>query len=219
MVSSRPGPDGVGRNGRIQSFLHRPVATGRSGAPKSLGQVLASLWKMLRVDTVRMVQHYYLVKLVGARFVPRPLRFPLYRMAGVRIELSMIASGVFVGGPPSHLTIGRGTSINIDCVFDCLGRVTLGRNVMVGMGVMVVTSDHPVDESGRPQGEPVARDVVIGDGAWLGARATILPGVTVGEGAIISAGAVITRDCRPFAVYAGVPARLIKHLTTDMEQV
>lgn len=57
---------------------------------------------------------------------------------------------------------------------------------------------------------PVAGQVSIGDSCWLGARATILPGVTIGEGTIIGAGAVVTEDCKPGAVYAGVPARRIR---------
>ena len=82
-------------------------------------------------------------------------------------------------------------------------------------GVTIVTSDHPIGPDGRPQGDAVGREVVIGDRAWLGARSMVLPGVTIGEGAVISAGAVVTRDCRPYAIYAGVPARLVGHLQTE----
>jgi len=57
---------------------------------------------------------------------------------------------------------------------------------------------------------PVASEVRIGDRCWLGARAMILPGVTVGEGTIIGAGAVVNKDCEPGAVYAGVPARRVR---------
>jgi maltose O-acetyltransferase len=202
------------RERHLRQYLPRPqraVTVGRGGDPKSLGQLLRIVLQMVRDDLTGAAQYYYMVKLAGARFVPRPLRFLLYRAAGVRLQLSTVAPGVFVGGPPSHLTIGHGTSINVDCFFDCLARVTLGRNVMVGMGVTIVTSDHPIGPDGRPQGEVVGRDVVIEDGAWLGARSMVLPGVTVGEGAIVSAGAVVTRDCRPFSVYAGVPARLVGH--------
>jgi maltose O-acetyltransferase len=166
---------------------------------------------MIGDDAVTAVRYYLLVRLAGARIVFRPLRFLIYRAAGVRLKQSNIAAGLFLGGPPSNLTIGHGTSINVDCFFDCLGKVTLGRGVMVGMGVTIVTSDHPVGADGQPEGLPVGRDVVIEDGAWLGARSMILPGVTVGEGAIVSAGAVVTRDCRPLSIYAGVPARLVGH--------
>jgi maltose O-acetyltransferase len=191
---------------------------GQTGEPRSFGQALKIVSEMLLVDFVGALRYYYLVKFAGAWIIPRPLRFILYRLGGVRIQQARIASGIFVGGPGSNLSIGHGTSINVECFFDCLGKVTLGKQVMVGMGVMIVTSDHPLDPDGRPQRQSVGRDVVIGDGAWLGARCTILPGVTVGEGAVVSAGAVVTRDCRPFAVYAGVPARLVGHLRAQSDE-
>jgi maltose O-acetyltransferase len=190
----------------------RAVAVGRTGEPKNLRQAARIVARMLRDDFLMAAQYYFLVKLVGARFVPRLLRYALYRVAGVRLQQSDIGAGLFIGGPASNLTIGHGTSINVDCFFDCLAKITLGRNVMVAMGVMIVTSDHPLGPDGRPSGFPVGRDVVIGDRSWLGARSTILPGVTVGEGAVISAGSVVTRDCRPRAIYAGSPARLVGHL-------
>ncbi|GIG02717.1 acyltransferase [Catellatospora citrea] len=196
----------------MRSALRRPVATGETGAPKSLGQAVRIVLRMIWDDLTGALHYYYLVKLAGARIVPRPVRFVMYRLAGVRLQQSKIAPGLFIGGPPSNLTIGHNTSINVDCFFDCLAKVTLGRNVMVGMGAMIVTSDHEVGPDGTAQHQVIGRDVVIGDGVWLGARSTVLPGVTIGEGTIISAGAVVTRDCRPRAIYAGVPARLAGHL-------
>jgi maltose O-acetyltransferase len=218
MDSSEGRPVRVRRSAGRLSFLRGPVTVGRSGDPKTLGQALSIVLRALRQDVVSAARHYYLVGLVGARIVPRPVRFLLYRMAGVHVEYSDLAPGIFLGWPPSNLTIGQGTTINIDCFFDCLGKVTLGRNVMVGMAAMIVTSHHPIAPDGRPQRQSVGLDVVIGDGAWLGARSTILPGVTVGEGAVISAGAVVTRDCKPFAIYAGVPARLVGRLQTETEE-
>jgi acetyltransferase-like isoleucine patch superfamily enzyme len=197
------------------SLSQRPVAVGRSGEQKSVGSVIASVLRMTRDDLVTALRYYYLVRFAGARLVPRPMRYGLYRMAGMRLQLNSIAPGLFVGGPASNLTIGPGTSINVDCFFDCLAKVTFGSGVMVGMGVTIVTSDHPIGPDGRPQGVPVGREVVIEDRAWLGARSMVLPGVTVGEGAIVSAGSVVTRDCRPFAIYAGVPARLVGHVQTE----
>lgn len=191
------------------SFLRRPVAVGRTGEPKTIGQAAGVVGRMLRDDFVTAVRYYFLVKLAGARIVPRPLRYVMYRGAGMRLHRNDIAAGLFVGGPASNLTIGHGTTVNVDCFFDCLAKVTLGASVMVGMGVMIVTSDHETGPDGRPLPQVVGREVVIGDRAWLGARSVILPGVTVGEGTTISAGAVVTRDCLPNAIYAGVPARLI----------
>ncbi|GAA1026501.1 hypothetical protein GCM10009557_04460 [Virgisporangium ochraceum] len=189
------------------------MAIGRSGAQKSVGSAIAIALRMTRDDVLEALRYYYVVKFAGARLVPRPMRYALYRSAGMRLQLNSIAPGLFVGGPASNLTIGPGTSINVDCFFDCLAKVTFGREVMVGMGVTIVTSDHPIGPDGRPQ-SVVGREVVIEDRAWLGARSMVLPGVTVGEGAIVSAGSVVTRDCRPNSIYAGVPARLVGQVKT-----
>ena len=197
------------------SLLQRPVAVGRSGEQKSVGKAIGIVLRMIRADLAEAFRYTYVVKFAGSRWVPRPMRYVLYRVAGMRLQMNSIAPGLFVGGPASNLTIGPSTSINVDCFFDCLAKVTFGRGVMVGMGVTIVTSDHPAGPDGRPSGEPVGREVVIGDRAWLGARSMVLPGVTVGEGAIVSAGSVVTRDCRPFGIYAGVPARLVGHVQTE----
>jgi len=197
------------------SLLQRPMAVGRSGEQKSVGKAIGIALRMVRDDLIEALRYSYMVKFAGSRLVPRPARYVLYRIAGMRLQMNSIAPGLFVGGPARHLTIGPGTSINVECFFDCLAKVTFGSGVMVGMGVTIVTSDHPIGPDGRPSGEPVGREVVIGDRAWLGARSMILPGVTVGEGAIVSAGSVVTRDCREFGIYAGVPARLVGHVNTE----
>jgi maltose O-acetyltransferase len=75
---------------------------------------------------------------------------------------------------------------------------------------MIITSTHPIDGDGQVARMPVPSQVSIGDRCWLGARVTVLPGVTVGEGTIIGAGAVVTKDCKPGAVYVGVPARQVR---------
>ncbi len=75
---------------------------------------------------------------------------------------------------------------------------------------MILTSTHEIDENGQAARMPVARPVHVGDRCWLGARVTVLPGVTIGEGTIVGAGAVVTEDCKPGAVYVGVPARQLR---------
>jgi maltose O-acetyltransferase len=107
------------------------------------------------------------------------------------------------------LTIGSDTFVNRMCFFDLLAPVTIGRDCQIAQEVMFCTATHALLDGGfarRPHGSAVR----VGDGCWIGARATLLPGVTVGEGCVVGAGAVVTSDCDPGGVYAGVPARRIR---------
>ncbi|WP_277755135.1 DapH/DapD/GlmU-related protein [Pseudactinotalea terrae] len=103
--------------------------------------------------------------------------------------------------------IGEGAFINMGCMLSTHAPVTVGRGAYLGMGVTVMTSTHELGPSDARAGELITAPVVIGDGCWIGANATILPGVTIGAGTVIAAGAVVTRDCDPDSLYAGVPAQ------------
>jgi len=90
--------------------------------------------------------------------------------------------------------------------------VKCGKYVMFGPQVMVVGRDHLFQEPGVPvifSGRPPAEVTEIGDDAWIGARSLIIAGVTIGRGAIVAAGAVVTNDVAPYSIVAGVPARAI----------
>ena len=141
--------------------------------------------------------------------LPVSVRRALLRLAGLRI-------GAKVTGlkrcrfQSKQVSIGAGSFVNTGCQFEGLGRIDIGRDVFLGPQVMILTSAHDIDEDGQVARVPVAKPVRIGDRCWLGARVTVLPGVTIGEGTIIGAGAVVTRDCKPGAVYVGVPARQLR---------
>jgi maltose O-acetyltransferase len=92
--------------------------------------------------------------------------------------------------------------------------VTIGRDVMMGPGVILLTRNHRFDRLDAPmrlQGGAEERPVVIGDDVWIGTRAIVLPGVTVGDGAIIAAGAVVTAPVPSRAIVGGNPARIIRY--------
>jgi maltose O-acetyltransferase len=141
--------------------------------------------------------------------LPLTLRRGLLRLAGVRIG-AQVTGLKRCGFQAKRISIGDGSFVNVDCWFEGVGGVDIGRNVFLGPQVMVITSSHEIDSDGQTARMPVPSQVTIGDCCWLGARATILPGVTIGAGTIIGAGAVVTKDCKPGAVYAGIPARQIR---------
>lgn len=100
--------------------------------------------------------------------------------------------------------------VNIDCIVG--PRVTLGKYAMLAPEVAIVGRDHRIDKCGTPMifsGRPIVPLTTIGDDAWIGMRAVIMAGVTVGRGAIIAAGAVVTADVPAYEIHGGVPARKI----------
>ena len=108
------------------------------------------------------------------------------------------------------LRAGPHCFINRDC-WICPG-VRMGRYVMLAPEVAILGGDHVVDVAGQPiifSGRPEMTTTTIGDDVWIGFRAIINAGITIGNGAIIAAGSVVTKDVEPYAVVGGVPARTI----------
>lgn len=110
------------------------------------------------------------------------------------------------------LTVGAGSAIGPSSWIGASGRVTIGNDVLLGPGVIVIPENHVFQDTERTIKEQgVVRDeVIIEDDCWLGARATILSGVRIGRGSIVAAGAVVHRDVPPFSIVGGVPARILK---------
>lgn len=141
--------------------------------------------------------------------LPVSWRRRLLRLAGFRIGAKVTGLKQF-RSQSNRVSIGDGSFVNTGCQFEGFGHIEIGRDVFLGPQVMILTSTHDIDEDGTVERNPTAKPVRIGNRCWLGARATVLPGVTIGEGTIIGAGSVVTRDCKPGAVYVGVPARQLR---------
>jgi maltose O-acetyltransferase len=109
---------------------------------------------------------------------------------------------------PEGLRIGDQVDIGEFCVLRASGGVTIGDRVLIAAQSMITTRGHP---RGGPRYDVVEdAPVVIEDDVWIGGQATVLPGVTIGRGAIVAAGAVVTRDVPPGSIVAGVPAVVIE---------
>lgn len=143
--------------------------------------------------------------LFSSPLVPESQRWRALRAAGIKASPCTIAGRVFFGG--SNITIGTGCFINYGTFLDASAAITIGARVQFGPEVMVITGTHSIAGPQERAGANRALPVVIGDGCWIGARALILPGVTIGPGCVIAAGAVVTADCEAHSVHAGVPAR------------
>jgi acetyltransferase-like isoleucine patch superfamily enzyme len=110
------------------------------------------------------------------------------------------------------LRIGRSSFINARCHFDVTSPIEIGDRVALGQEVMIITGTHDTSDPACRSGAIVAAPVRVGPGAWLGARCVILPGVTIGEGAVVAAGAVVTQDVPPHTIAGGVPAKVLRSL-------
>jgi maltose O-acetyltransferase len=148
--------------------------------------------------------------LIGSSFVPRHARRALYRALGFQIGGATLSPHLTFKS--SKVEIGDNVYINEGCSFDNLERVTIGDEVHVGPDVLFGTSSHKSGDTNSRAGPVFLAPLVVGRGCWIGARAMILPGVNVGEGRVVGAGAVVTKDCLPHGLYAGVPAKRIRDL-------
>ncbi|GAB3598430.1 DapH/DapD/GlmU-related protein [Microbacterium tumbae] len=142
--------------------------------------------------------------------IPSRYRWRVLRAFGLDIDAATISPGVWFGS--KRVSIGRATFINRECMFSTHAPITIGENVDIGMRVSFITAGHEIGTERRRAGAHVTAPIVVESGVWIGAGATVLPGVTIGRGAVIAAGAVVTADCEPNALYAGVPARLVRAL-------
>ncbi|MGA8114955.1 MAG: DapH/DapD/GlmU-related protein [Actinocatenispora sp.] len=169
----------------------------------------AALRREFGIELGLMTRHTLLNGIVGSTLVPRPLRWAAYRAAGAKVATGNIFPGLHLAGPARNLSIGADTFVNIGCFIELVAPVRIGADCQLGMQVLIATSHHESDEDGRISRRPVGRPVIVGDRVWIGARAVLLPGVTVADDAVVAAGAVVTGDCPEPGVYAGVPARLL----------
>ncbi len=170
---------------------------------------------VLRLFCVRVLN--YLTNHVVAHVPSFALRHFWYRRV-LGIELGQDA-GVHMGayvwfyGPREirriGVRIGRNSRINRDCTLDARSPLTIGENVSLSPEVMILAGTHDVNDPAFPPSPVGPYAVAIEDHVWVGTRAMILPGVTVGRGAVVAAGAVVTKDVAPLTIVAGVPAKPI----------
>ena len=112
----------------------------------------------------------------------------------------------------SNLHVGDRFYANFDCVVLDAGRVEVGDDCQFAPGVHVYTATHPLDADERAAGPEYAEAVTIGDHVWVGGRAVVNPGVSIGDRAVVGSGSVVTRDVPPDVVVAGNPAAVVKDI-------
>ena len=137
--------------------------------------------------------------------------------------LKHVDSTFYMGGHSSvskDFVAGRYSFMNYGC--DICPKVKVGSYVMFAPRVMVTGADHDICVPGVPMyfsKRPHLPVTIIEDDVWLGARSIVLAGVKIGRGAVVGAGAVVTKDVEPFTIVAGVPAKVVKHRFVDQNDI
>lgn len=148
-------------------------------------------------------------------YIPsQTLRKGLLRACGARIAHDVRLYHGFEVRKPQNLEISSGTVIGTGAILDARAGISIGRNVNFSSEVAVWTVQH--DPQSPSFGSRLA-PVRIEDYVWISFRAVILPGVTISEGAVVAAGAIVTKDVPPYTISAGVPARVIGTRTRNLE--
>ena len=111
-----------------------------------------------------------------------------------------------------NVFIGENSFFNFDCVLLDCNRIEVGNDVQVGPGVHIYTATHPLDPSARRRGYESAMPVSIASGVWLGGRAVVCPGVSIGENTVVGAGSIVVGDLPANVFAAGNPCRVIRSL-------
>ncbi|MFC6721596.1 sugar O-acetyltransferase [Halobacteriaceae archaeon SHR40] len=114
-----------------------------------------------------------------------------------------------------NIHVGENFYANFDCVILDVCRVDIGQNCLIGPGVHIYTATHPLNADERIKGPEYGRSVMVGDTVWIGGRAVLNPGVTVGDNAVVASGAVVTEDVPADVVVRGNPATVVKELEPE----
>ena len=153
------------------------------------------------------------MELNTAYHTPAEVQALFSRLIGKPVDGTFGLFPPFTADCGKNITVGKRVFINSGCRFQDQGGVTIGDDVLIGHNTVLATLNHDYSPALRSSLHPAP--IVIENRVWIGSNATILPGVTIGEGAIVAAGAVVSRDVPPNTIVGGVPAKVIRSLTEE----
>jgi putative colanic acid biosynthesis acetyltransferase WcaF len=157
--------------------------------------------------------HLYLLTMTG--YVPsHRFRNFVYRCFGVQLDRTSSIHWRARFFAPNGLSVGENTTIGNDGFFDARDGITIGSCVNIAAEVRIYTREHDID---APDFGEIGGPVVIEDYAYIGTRVTILPGIKIGYGAVVASGAVVTKDVPPYMLVGGVPAKIIRERSHDLQ--
>ena len=149
-------------------------------------------------------------ELNGSYHEPARVRELLAELTGTEIAESVTLFPPLTADFGRNLRLGERVFINSGCRFQDQGGITVGDDCLIGHDVVMATLNHDMDPSRRADLHPAP--IVVGNRVWIGAKATVLPGVTIGEDAVVGAGSVVTKDVPAGTVVVGSPARVVREV-------
>lgn len=179
-----------------------------------LGKKITPLRKLRRWYYNEIYQDLRLYWLTMLGYVPsHTIRNYFYRHAGVRLARTSSLHWRARFFKPEGLTIGEHCTLGNDGFYDARDTITIGNCVNIAAEVRIYTREHDIDD---PMFAETGGPVVIEDYAYIGTRVTIMPGVRIGQGAVVASGAVVTKDVPPYMLVGGVPAKVIRERSRDL---
>lgn len=144
---------------------------------------------------------------------PEEIREIMGRLTGRKIDDSFRLFPPFYTDFGKNITIGKNVFINSGCHFQDQGGITIGEGSMIGHNVVLATINHDLEPKNDRKNHYAP--IRIGNHVWIGSNAVVLPGVSIGDWAVVAAGAVVTKNVLPYTVVGGVPAKVIKTISKE----
>ena len=183
----------------VQEFLNHM----NSGAPVVAGSPVHKAMCALSQEALRLT-----AELNNTYRTPEEIREIFTRLTGRPVDESFSLFPPFYTDCGKNLILGKNVFFNSGCKVQDQGGITIGDGTLIGHNVVLATLNHGISPDERHDLFPAP--IHIGKNVWIGANATVLPGVTIGDNAVIAAGAVVTKDVPANVVVAGVPAKVIR---------
>jgi acetyltransferase-like isoleucine patch superfamily enzyme len=180
----------------------------KSGAAVTGGSDVHLFMHSLAQEAMRIT-----CELNGAYREPEEIRAIFSNLTGKPIDESFMLFPPFYSDCGKNIVLGKNVFINSGCRFQDQGGIVIGDGALIGHSVVMATLNHGLAAEDRSTTYPAP--IVIGKNVWIGANATVTPGVTIGDNAIIAAGAVVTKDVPANTIAGGVPAKIIKALDSQ----
>ena len=155
------------------------------------------------------------VELNGHYHTPEEVRELFSQLIGKQVDDTFALFPPFYTDCGKNINVGKNVFINSGCRFQDQGGITIGDGALIGHNAVLATLNHDIDPRKRSTMHPAP--ITIGKDVWIGANATVVPGVDIGDGAIIAAGAVVTQNVPPNVIAGGVPAKVLKKIEIDQE--
>ncbi len=139
------------------------------------------------------------------------------KLIGKKVDESFKLFPPFNADFAKNITFGKNVFINSGCKFQDQGGITIGDRVLIGHNVVLATVNHALELEKKRKNHYAP--IIIENDVWIGSNVTVLPGIRIGQGAVVAAGAVVTKDVAPLTVVGGVPAKLIKRIEVSQESL